>query len=102
MDQDTGGTAIRVSHRTARDSVIRLRKALETLDIHTTEIRNINAVADISGGYHIRMGTWEAESAFALADAVEGLHEALEEIRVLKRPRPIEHPDATPQPPAAS
>ena len=80
-EQDTQGEPVRVSHGRARDSVVRLRAALETLDIRTTEIRQINVVSDLSGGYHVRMGTWEAESVFALADAVEGLHEALDALK---------------------
>jgi hypothetical protein len=102
MDQDTQGAPVRVSHRTARDSVTRLQAALQRLDIRTDQIRQINIISDLSGSYHIRLGTWDPASVHALADAVEGLHEALETLEALKRPRPIEHPDATPQPPAAS
>lgn len=82
---DTQSAPVGVSHRRARDSVVRLRAALETLDIRTDQIRQINIVADLSGGYHVRMGNWEAESAFALADAVEELHEALETLAALER-----------------
>jgi hypothetical protein len=90
MEKDTGGTAVRVSHRTARESVTRLQRALEYLDIRTDQIRQINVVSDLSGSYHVRMGTWDPASVHALADAIEGLHDALE------------RPDVTPQPPASS
>lgn len=85
MSEDTQGAPVGVSHRRARDGVVRLRKALETLDIRTDQIQKITAVADLSGGYHVRMGNWEAESAFALADAVEELHEALETLAAIER-----------------
>ena len=77
MEHDTEHTATRVSTKTAREAAARLRAALETLDIHTTTIRQIIPATDINGGAHIRMGTWDPEDVHALADSIEALRHQL-------------------------
>lgn len=92
MSQDTGHTPVRVSLREARDSIVRLRAALEHLDIPHAQIRDIIPASDLSGSHYVRMGTWNPDSVHALADALEGL---------TPTPPPLRRPGRPPLPPLA-